>query len=830
MHDDAFLQQWRTTAEYLTQEIPGYSFEITPLSSDEMLIAVDNGDVDFVVCNPALYVELEFQYGASAIATQMTEWQGESYQILGAVIITRADRDDINDLDDLIGRSFATTVEDSFGWRMVQREMVNEGIDPHTDLELELGYSYNEIVDAVINGDVDAGSLRSGVLEQMTTEGTLDIDDIKGIHLYNKAMDADDDGSDHQFHIVGGQVVKNVPFIHSTSIYPEWAFARLPSTPVDLAGHVALALPTIHSSITTAQGEIYTGWGAPLSYQPVHECLQELQISPYEDHGEFSLIDAVSKYWYVPLTLIFIILLNMLYSSRVMNVNRKLESEISNRKQAETMLENERQQLISMFDSMDEMVYVADPENYELVYMNGPVQKDGGGKNGQKCYSVLHGLDAPCPFCTNDRIFGEHLGTTYAWDFQNTLNHRWYSCIDRAIMWSDGRMVRFEMAIDITGRKQTEDALRESEARFRKSDTKNRTILDVLPDMIFQYRRDGTIYDYHNAKDERLFVPSSMFLGKNVTEVLPKEVASQIMYSTDQVFQTNELQTFQYKLPIADNIYDFEARIIAAGENEALAIVADITPRKQVEEAMIHAKLAAEDASRTKSEFLANMSHELRTPLNSVIGFSDVLLDETFGPLNEKQSKYISNVLGSGKHLLDLINDILDISKLEAGEMELQCEDVSVLEMIAETLSTLAPMASKKDVIMDVDIDPQLSVIYADRSKFMQILSNLVNNAIKFTPGPGRVTILGCITGDVAQLSVSDTGIGISEKDQGSLFDPFKQVDSAASREYQGTGLGLALVRQFVELHGGEVWVESEKGEGTTFTFTIPLKTDVSYT
>ena len=121
MHDDAFLQQWRTTAEYLTQEIPGYSFEITPLSREGMLIAVDNGDVDFVVCNPALYVELEYQYGASAIATQMTEWQGESYQILGAEIITRADRDDINDLDDLIGRSFATTVEDSFGWRMVQR-------------------------------------------------------------------------------------------------------------------------------------------------------------------------------------------------------------------------------------------------------------------------------------------------------------------------------------------------------------------------------------------------------------------------------------------------------------------------------------------------------------------------------------------------------------------------------------------------------------------------------------------------------------------------------------------------------------------------------------
>ena len=229
-------------------------------------------------------------------------------------------------------------------------------------------------------------------------------------------------------------------------------------------------------------------------------------------------------------------------------------------------------------------------------------------------------------------------------------------------------------------------------------------------------------------------------------------------------------------------------------------------------------------ASRTKSEFLANMSHELRTPLNSIIGFSDILHDGTFGALNEKQSRYISNILTSGKNLLGLINDILDLSKVEAGKMELQYEEFNVSDAINEVKTVTAPLASKKNIIMETKIDPELRTIVADKGKVKQILYNLISNATKFTPEKGSVTINGLRVGDMAQIEVKDTGIGISKNDQKKLFQSFVQLDASTSREYSGTGLGLVLVKRFVEQHGGEVKLQSEPGKGSSFIFTIPIE------
>jgi len=228
-------------------------------------------------------------------------------------------------------------------------------------------------------------------------------------------------------------------------------------------------------------------------------------------------------------------------------------------------------------------------------------------------------------------------------------------------------------------------------------------------------------------------------------------------------------------------------------------------------------------ASQTKSEFLANMSHELRTPLNSIIGFSEILHDGVFGHVNEKQAKYVNNVLVSGKHLLQLINDILDLSKVEAGKIELVYEDFSVSDAINEVKTLTASITAKKSIVLDVSVDEGLTTIHADEGKFKQILYNLLSNAIKFTPEGGSVTVDARQSGDMAEISVTDTGIGISEAGQKKLFQPFMQADATTSREYGGTGLGLSLVKKFSELHGGTAWVKSETGKGSTFTFTIPI-------
>jgi PAS domain S-box len=262
-----------------------------------------------------------------------------------------------------------------------------------------------------------------------------------------------------------------------------------------------------------------------------------------------------------------------------------------------------------------------------------------------------------------------------------------------------------------------------------------------------------------------------------------------------------------------------------AGRNSVIGTIEDITERKKAEDALLHAKMVAEAANRSKDGFLATMSHELRTPLTSVIGFSDVLLDETFGTLDEKQMRYVAHISDAGKHLLKLINNVLDLSKVEAGKMELQYETFSVSEAITEIQTLISPLARKKSISVDVEFDPQIDTINADRTKFKQIMYNLASNAIKFTPDRGSVKIHARCSDSVALVSVKDTGIGISKEDINKLFHPFKQLNSYLANESAGTGLGLALVKKFVELHEGRIWVESEVGEGSTFTFSIPINT-----
>jgi len=229
-----------------------------------------------------------------------------------------------------------------------------------------------------------------------------------------------------------------------------------------------------------------------------------------------------------------------------------------------------------------------------------------------------------------------------------------------------------------------------------------------------------------------------------------------------------------------------------------------------------------ETASRHKSEFLANMSHELRTPLNAIIGFSEVLVDRMFGELNEKQEEYLKDIYASGQHLLSLINDILDLSKIEAGRMELEVAAFDLPSAIDNALTLVRERATRRGITLGRTIDERLALLRGDERKVKQVLLNLLSNALKFTPEGGRIDVSARLQDGAAEIAVADTGVGIAPEDQEAVFEEFRQVGTA-DKKVEGTGLGLALSRKFIELHGGRIWVKSQVGHGSTFTFTLPV-------
>ncbi len=351
-------------------------------------------------------------------------------------------------------------------------------------------------------------------------------------------------------------------------------------------------------------------------------------------------------------------------------------------------------------------------------------------------------------------------------------------------------------------------------------------IIRSMFDTLLVVTPEGTIQTVNRATCDLLGYGEEELVGKNIEFIsadvnyhswLDELIKKGSMSDTEKTYLAKDGR----KIPVL-----FSGSIMRDDNGKIQGIVCvaqDITEHRHSEE--IHReneRLALR--CRAKSEFLTNMSHELRTPLNSIIGFSELMKQKTQGEMNEKQERYVDNVLKGGKHLLGLINDILYLSGMDAAKIELTLEKTSVPELVDETLSLVRENASAHNLLIEKEIDPQLEFIEADRQKLKQILFNLLSNAVKFSkPEGGRVTVKAKKEGNTAKFQVSDTGIGIKKEDMGRLFKEFEQLDSGISRKYGGTGLGLAISKKLVELHGGEITVESSYGQGSTFTFTLPL-------
>jgi signal transduction histidine kinase len=263
---------------------------------------------------------------------------------------------------------------------------------------------------------------------------------------------------------------------------------------------------------------------------------------------------------------------------------------------------------------------------------------------------------------------------------------------------------------------------------------------------------------------------------------------------------------------------DFSGHVDVQNRDELGALGANVN-RMNDELRRLYTELEA--ASRHKSEFLANMSHELRTPLNAIIGFSQVLRDEMVGSVNEKQAEYLDDIISSGNHLLSLINDVLDLSKVEAGQVELEVHPFSLREALERGVVMVRERATEDGVRVAFVVDPEVDVVAGDERRIKQVIFNLLSNAVKFTPAGGEIDVSATRVNGEVRVSVADTGPGIAPEDRERIFEEFQQSETGVGHR-EGTGLGLALSKRFVELHGGRIWLESELGRGSTFTFALP--------
>jgi len=697
------MDKWNLTIDYLNAESDTHVFQLVPMEFNNFS-KIEANEIDFIICNPWMYVEAENKYGITTIATHKHIWEGKSYTMHGAVFITQANRTDLNSLEDLRDHSFMYIDNASFPSYLVtlhelqQTELgttapkkpgtspsppplpiygVHKNLLKHSPFKtVSFGGNSTAIVFAVKEGKVDGGAIKTGTLEEMAAEGLIDIEDFK---------------------VLNQQHVEGFPFLLSSRLYPEWVFARTNSVPDELVEEIVIAL----LNMPDEEG----GWTVPQDYHQVRGLMRDMRLGPYEDFGKISLKDTIMRYWYFFALILMILFVVGLTTTHIDSVNREYKKELVKREKAEQALMESEDKFAKISTSAQDAIIMIDNKGM-ITFWNLAAEKMFDYTKEEVMGKDLHELIAPA-------------------EYRNSCKE------GLAGFMTKGRGSAIGPIISLKARKKTGD-----------------------------------------------------------------------------------------EFPVELSLSSF---VLRDGTWNAAGIIRDITYRKKAEEALIDARITAEAANRTKSEFLANMSHELRTPLNSIIGFSDMMLEGATGKLNEKQLKYIKNVSASGHHLLTLINDILDLSKVDSGKMQMVYEQFPIIEVFNDVRNTLSNFAMSKSISLDFTIDPDLNKIYADKLKLKQILYNLVSNAIKFTPEKGSVHISASARSNILHVEVRDTGIGINAEDQKKLFSAFTQLDSTYSRKYQGTGLGLVLVKKFVEMHGGRVWLESEIGKGSNFIFEIPL-------
>ncbi len=813
------LQNWGPTADYLSRKIENFRFQIVPLAFKEVVPSVQAKEVDFVIVNSSIYVELQTLFGAARIATMKGHADNYDSTVFGGVIFTRADRSDIESINDLKGKSFMGVDETSLGgWRAAWRELHAKRIDPYKDFSrLLFSGTHDDVVYAVRDGKVDAGTVATSILEQMTTEGKIE----PGL-----------------FRVINAQEHADFRYAHSTQLYPNWPFAKLEHTSNDLAEKIVIALLAMPRDGPAAG---VGGWTVPLDYGSVKECLKELRIGIYKDFGKITVVDVLSYFkWQIIGALLAItgltglLLVTLRFNHDLRSSKVALQKQICEREHAEAALKQISEQNELILLSAEEGILGIDQEG-KVTFANPAAGEILGYEKesliGKDLHQMIHhsfpdGTHYPVTECPMWRCLQSgaksRVRDEVLWKKDGTNFPAAYSS---APIMENGQVVGAVVTFrDISVRKRAEEALRQSERGLRRAE-----VVASFGNWEFIMGCDKV----NASKGARIiFGVESNELSISEVRTIPlpeyRGMLEKALYGLIDEGKPYNVE-FKIRRPTDGKIIDIHSIAEYSPEKEVVfGVIHDITHRKQVEaeKKNLEAQLFQAQKMESVGRLAGGVAHDFNNMLGVIIGRAELALNTNVSA-NELQHG-LKEILNAGLHSADLTRQLLAFARKQTAVPK-------VLDL-NDTISGMLKMLKRligEDVKLLWAPGPDLWKVKIDPSQVDQIIANLAVNARDAISGVGAITMitgnvviddsnradqLEFIPGEYVRLTVNDTGTGMSQEVRENIFEPFFTTKELG----KGTGLGLSTVYGIVKQNDGFIDVASEPGKGTTFKIYLP--------